>query len=187
MGLIDSTNRIERAILSDKQARRIEREEKRKRQAIKDRDKLEKEIATDTMAEGLATEISAIYENIGYNGANLYFKSLESRERTILKVAKNELEYKTACGLYDKILASIDKRYKNNENFIQAQKMQELKEEEEKAIKKHNFNEICKITAYCIYMGIIAVLKIIGFFLLLCLGFTKFVFMVQPQHKRRYR
>ena len=112
MGLIDSTNRIERAILSDKQARRLEREEKRKKQAIKDRDKLEKEIATDTMAEGLAVEISAIYEALGYTGANLYFKSLESRERTILKVATNELEYKTACGLYDKTLASIDKRHK---------------------------------------------------------------------------
>ena len=187
MGLIDSTNRIERAILSDKQARRIEREEKRKRQAIKDRDKLEKEIATDTMAEGLAVEISAIYENIGYNGANLYFKSLESRERTILKVATNELEYKTADKMYEKILASIDKRHKLNEQYkLQKQEMEELKEEQ-KSIRKHNFNEICKIIAYCIYSGIIAVLKIIGFFLLLCLGFTKFVFMVQPQHKKRYR
>ena len=187
MGLIDSTNRIERAILSDKQAKRLEREEKRKRQAIKDRDKLEKEIATDTMAEGLAVEISAIYETLGYMGANLYYKSLEARERTILKVAKNELEYKTACGLYDKILASIDKRHKLNEQYkLQAKELEELKQEQAN-VKKHNFNEICKIVACCIYSGIIAVFKIIGFFLLICMGFTKFVFMVQPQHKRRYK
>lgn len=118
MGLIDSTNRIERAILSDKQAKRLEREEKKREKAIKDRDKLEKEIATDTMAEGLAVEISAIYEALGYTGANLYYKSLEARERTILKVAKNELEYKTACGLYNKTLSSIDKIYKHNEEYL---------------------------------------------------------------------
>lgn len=187
MGLIDSTNRIERAILSDKQARRLEREEKRKRQVIKDRDKLEKEIATDTMAEGLAVEISAIYEALGYTGANLYYKSLEARERTILKVAKNELEYKTACGLYDKTLASIDKRHKLNEQYkLQAKELEELKQEQTNT-KKHNFNEICKIVAYCIYSGIIAVFKIIGFLLLICMGFTKFVYMVQPQHKKRYK
>ena len=187
MGLIDSTNRIERAILSDKQAKRLEREEKKREKAIKDRDKLEKEIATDTMAEGLAVEISAIYEALGYMGANLYYKSLEARERTILKVAKNELEYKTACGLYDKILASIDKRHKLNEQYkLQAKELEELKQEQAN-VKKHNFNEICKIVAYCIYSGIIAIFKIIGFFLLICLGFTKFIFMIQPQHKRRYK
>ena len=187
MGLIDSTNRIERAILSDKQAKALERAEKKREKAIKDRDKLEKEIAVDTMAESLAVEISAIYENIGYNGANLYFKSLESRERTILKVATNELEYRTADKIYDKTLANIDKRHKLNEQYkLQAKELEELKEEQ-KSIKKHNFNEICKITAYCIYSGIIAVLKIIGFFLLFCLGFTKFIYAVQPQHKKRYR
>ena len=137
MGLIDRTNRIERAILSDKQAKRLEREEKRKRQAIKDRDKLEKEIATDTMAEGLAVEISAIYEALGYAGANLYYKSLEARERTILKVAKNELEYKTACGLYDKTLASIDKRHKLNEQY----KLQAKELEEQKREARHEFAE----------------------------------------------
>ena len=187
MGLIDSTNRIERALLTAKQEKAQERAEKKQKQALAQRDKLEKEVAKDLMAEGLAVEISAIYDLLGYNGASLYFKSLEAREKIINKVAKNELEYLTACNLYDKISSGIDKRYKNNEIFAQAQKMEELKEEEEKAIKKQNFNEICKIAAFCVYTGIIAVLKIIGFFLLVCLGFTKFIFAVQPQHKRRHR
>ena len=187
MGLIDSTNRIERAILSDKQAKRLEREEKRKRQAIKDRDKLEKEVAKDVITASLTEEISNIYNLLGYNGASLYFKSLEAREKTINKVASNELEYITASGLYDRILSVIDKRYKNNELYTQAQKLEELREKEEKEIKKHNFAEICKIIAFCIYSGIIATLKIFGFLLVLCLGFTQFVYTAQPQHKRRYR
>lgn len=187
MGLIDSVNKVERALLTDKQEKAQERAEKKRKQAIKERDKLEKEVAKDLITQALTQEISTIYDLLGYNGASLYFKSLEAREKIINKVASNELEYLTACNLYDKILSGIDKRYKNNEIFIQAQKMEELKEEEEKAIKKHNFNEICKITAFCVYTGIIAVLKVIGFFLLFCLGFTKFIYAVQPQHKRRYR
>lgn len=187
MGLIDSTNRIERAILSDKQAKRLEREERKRERKQKERDKLDKEVAKDVITASLTEEISNIYNLLGYNGANLYFKSLEAREKTINKVASNELEYKTACGLYDKILASIDKRHKLNEQYkLQAKELEELKQEQAN-VKKHNFNEICKIVAYCIYSGIIVVFKIIGFFLLICLGFTKFIFMVQPQHKRRYK
>lgn len=187
MGLIDSTNRIERAILSDKQAKRLEREEKKRERKQKERDKLDKEIAKDVVTASLTEELSNIYELLGYNGANLYFKSLEAREKTINKVASNELEYITASGLYDRILSIIDKRYKNNELYIQAQKLEELREKEEKEIKKHNFAEICKIVAYCIYTSILAIIKICGFFLILCLGFTKFVYTAQPQHKRRYR
>lgn len=187
MGLIDSTNRIERAILSDKQEKALTRAEKKRKQAIKDRDKIDKETAQDVISEALAIEISSIYEALGYTGANLYYKSLEARERTILKVATNELEYKTACTLYDKILSSIDKRHKLNEQYkLQAKELEELKQEQANT-KRHNFNEVCKIVAYCIYSGIVAIFKIIGFFLLICMGFTKFIFAVQPQHKKRYK
>ena len=34
------------------------------------------------------------------------------------KIAKNELEYKVASGLYDKTLSSIDKIYKRNEEYL---------------------------------------------------------------------
>lgn len=187
MGLIDSTNRIERAILSDKQAKRLEREERKRERKQKERDKLDKEVAKDVITASLTEEISNIYNLLGYNGANLYFKSLEAREKTINKVVSNELEYITASGLYDRILSIIDKRYKNNELYTQAQKLEELREKEEKEIKKHNFTETCKIIAFCIYSGIIAILKIFGFLLLFCVGFTKFIYTVQPQHKRRYR
>ena len=187
MGLIDSTNRIERAILSDKQAKRLEREEKKRERKQKERDRLDKEVAKDVITASLTEEMSNIYNLLGYNGANLYFKSLEAREKILNKICSNELEYKTASGLYDKTLSSIDKIYKRNEEYIQAQKLEELREKEEKEIKKHNFTEICKIIAFCIYSGIIAILKIFGFLLVLCLGFTKFIYVVQPQHKRRYR
>ena len=187
MGLIDSVNKVERALLTDKQEKAQERAEKKRKQAIKERDKLEKEVAKDLITQALTQEISTIYDLLGYNGASLYFKSLEAREKIINKVASNELEYITASGLYGKILSSIDKIYKNNEFYIQAQKLEELREKEEKEIKKHNFTEICKITAFCIYSGIIAILKIFGFLLVLCLGFTRFVYTAQPQHKRRYR
>ena len=47
MGLIDSTNRIERAILSDKQARRLEREEKKRERKQKEREKLDISISKE--------------------------------------------------------------------------------------------------------------------------------------------
>lgn len=53
MGLIDSTNRIERAILSDKQAKRLEREERKREKAIKDRDKLDLSISKELMQQAL--------------------------------------------------------------------------------------------------------------------------------------
>ena len=187
MGLIDSTNRIERAILSDKQAKRLEREEKKRERKQKEREKLDISISKDLMEEALYNEFGELYNILGYNGANLYLKSLESREKILCKIAKNELDYKIASGLYDKTLSSIDKIYKHDEQFKTAQKLEELRAEQEKEIKKHNFAEICKIIAYCIYTSIIAIIKICGFFLLLCLGFTKFVYTAQPQHKRRYR
>ena len=73
MGLIDSTNRIERAILSDKQARRLEREEKRKKQAIRERDKLDLSISNDLMQKALFEEISNIYNKTDFDTAVLFF------------------------------------------------------------------------------------------------------------------
>lgn len=187
MGLIDSTNRIERAILSDKQAKRLEREERKKERKEKERDKLDMSISKDLMQEGLYNEFSGLYNQLGYNGASLYLKSLEARQRILNKICSNELEYKTANGLYDKTLSSIDKIYKHDEQFKTAQKLEELRAEQKKEIKKHNFAEICKIIAYCIYTSILAIFKICGFFLLICFGFTKFIYTVQPQRKRKYR
>lgn len=180
MGLIDSTNRIERAILSDKQAKRLEREEKRKRQAIKDRDKLDLSISKELMQQALQEEIKAIYSKTDYNTATLFFKSLQAKELILQKIAKNELEYKVADEMYYKILAKVNKEYKAQSEF--KQQTQELEE-----LKKYHKNDVFKVIALTIYNIIIGIFKVIGFFILICMGFTKFIFMIQPQHKKRYK
>ena len=180
MGLIDSTNRIERAILSDKQARRLEREEKRKRQAIKDRDKLDLSISKDLMQKALFEEISNIYNNTDFDTAVLFFKSLQAKELILRKISKNELEYKTADELYNKVLTKVTKERKADNEYKQA--TAQLEE-----LKKRQKNEIYTNIAKAIYTCIIGVFKVIGFLILICMGFTKFVYMVQPQHKKRYK
>ena len=187
MGLIDSTNRIERAILSDKQARRLEREEKKRERKEKERDKLDLSISRDLMQEGLYNEFSGLYNQLGYNGASLYLKSLDSRQRILNKICSNELEYKTASGLYDKTLTSIDKIYKRNEEYNTAQALEELKEQHQQEEKKNNFNNTCLSIAKGFYIGIIGILKTLGFFLLICMGLCKFICGIQPQQKKRYR
>jgi len=187
MGLIDSTNRIERAILSDKQAKRLEREEKKRERKEKERDRLDLSISKDLMQEGLYNEFSGLYNQLGYNGASLYLKSLEARQRILNKICSNELEYKTASGLYDKTLSSIDKIYKRNEEYTQAQALEELREQYQQDEKKNKVNNVCFAIAKGLYIGVVGVLKVAGFFLLIAMGLTKFICGIQPQQKRRYR
>ena len=180
MGLIDSVNKVERALLTDKQERARERAEKKRDKTIKERDKLDISISKELMQEALKEEIKAIFARTDYSTANLFFKSIQSKELILQKIAKNELEYKVASELYYKELSKIDKEYKNQSEF--QQKTQELEE-----LKKYHKNDVWKIIALTIYNVIIGVFKVIGFFILICMGFTKFVFMVQPQHKKRYK
>ena len=187
MGLIDSTNRIERAILSDKQAKRLEREERKRERKEKERDRLELSISKDLMQEGLYNEFSGLYNQLGYNGASLYLKSLDARQRILNKISSNELEYKTANGLYDKTLLSIDKIYKRNEEYSTAQALEKLREQHQQEEKKNHFSNVCFNIAKGFYIGIIGTLKTLGFFLLIAMGLCKFVCGIQPQQKRRYR
>ena len=180
MGLIDSTNRIERALLTAKQEKAQERAEKKRDKAIKDRDKLDLNISRELMQEALQEEIKAIYSRTDYNTATLFFKSIQSKELILRKIASNELEYRTAEEMYYKVLNKISKEYKAQAEF--QQQTQELEE-----LKKYHKNDVYKGIALTIYNVIIGIFKVIGFFLLICMGFTKFVFMVQPQHKKRYR
>ena len=187
MGLIDSTNRIERAILSDKQARRLEREELKRERKEKARDRLDVNISKDLMKEALELEFTTLFDTLGYSGASLYLKSLEARQRILQKVAKSELEYKFASELYCKILTNVDKIYKRNEEYTQAQALEELKEQQKKESEKSKFNDVCLGIAKTIYIVIVGVLKVAGFFLLIAMGLTKFICGIQPQQKRRYR
>lgn len=110
----------------------------------------------------------------------MFFKSLQAKELILNKVAKKELEHKVADEVYYKVLAKISKEYKAQEEF--KQQTQELEE-----LKKYHKNDVFKGIALTIYNIIIGIFKVIGFFILICMGFTKFIFMIQPQHKRRYR
>ena len=180
MGLIDSVNKVERALLTDKQEKAQERAEKKREKAIKDRDKLDLNISKELMQEALQEEIKAIYSRTDYNTATLFFKSIQSKELILRKIASNELEYKTAEELYYKILAKISKEYKAQAEYQQAtQEMEEL--------KKYHKNDVFKVIALTIYNIIIGIFKVFGFLILICMGFTKFIFMVQPQHKKRYK
>lgn len=180
MGLIDSTNRIERALLTAKQEKAQERAEKKRDKAIKDRDKLDVSISKDLMQQALQEEIKAIYNRTDYNTATLFFKSIQSKELILRKIASNELEYRTGEEMYYKALNKISKEYKAQVEF--QQQTQELEE-----LKKYHKNDVYKNIAMAVYTCIVGVFKVIGFFLLICMGFTKFVFMVQPQHKKRYK
>ena len=180
MGLIDSVNKVERALLTAKQEKAQERAEKKRDKAIKDRNKLDITISKDLMQEALQEEIKAIYSKTDYNTASLFFKSIQSKELILQKIASNELEYKTAEEMYYKVLNKISKEYKAQEEYKQA--TQELE-----GLKKQQKNDIYKNIAMAIYTCIVGVFKVIGFLLLICMGFTKFIYMVQPQHKKRYR
>ena len=180
MGLIDSTNRIERALLTAKQEKAQERAEKKRDKAIKDRDKLDLNISRELMQEALQKEIRAIYSRTDYDTAALFFKSIQSKELIFRKIASNELEYRTAEEMYYKVLNKINKEYKAQAEF--QQQTQDLEE-----LKRYHKNDVFKVIALTIYNVIIGIFKVIGFFLLICMGFTKFIFMVQPQHKKRYK
>ena len=180
MGLIDSVNKVERALLTAKQEKAQERAEKKRDKAIKDRNKLDITISKELMQEALQEEIKAIYSKTDYDTATLFFKSIQSKELILKKIAANELEYKTADEMYYKVLNKISKEYKAQEEYkAQTQQLEEL--------KKRQKNDIYKNIAMAIYTCIVGVFKVIGFLLLICMGFTKFIFMVQPQHKKRYK
>lgn len=180
MGLIDSVNKVERALLTAKQEKAQERAEKKRDKAIKDRDKLDLNISKDLMQQALQEEIRAIYNRTDYNTATLFFKSIQSKELILQKIASNELEYRTAEEMYCKVLNKISKEYKVQNEF--QQQTQELEK-----LKKYHKNDVYKGIALTTYNIIIGIFKVIGFFILICMGFTKFVFMVQPQHKKRYK
>lgn len=180
MGLIDSTNRIERALLTAKQEKAQERAEKKRDKAIKDRDKLDLSISKELMQQALIEEITAIYNRTDFDTASLFFKSLQAKELIIRKIATNELEHKTAEELYYKVLSKVTKEYKAQAEYkAQTQQLEEL--------RKQQKNDIYKNIAMAIYTCIVSIFKVIGFLILICMGFTKFVYMVQPQHKKRYK
>lgn len=75
MGLIDSTNRISRELLTAKQEREQERAEKKRAQQLKALDKIEKENAQQFAREELFRIFSGYFQNYEYKKAENYLHS----------------------------------------------------------------------------------------------------------------
>lgn len=135
MGLIDSTNRIERAILSDKQARKQEQEERRKEREELRKDKLEVQTAKKTAREGLHEVFDYIFAK---SGTPIYqaFQTLEVRNETLKYIAKQHgtLVGELAVDMYDSELQKVYKMYLADEKA----KGIKHKTPEEKIIDKIN-------------------------------------------------
>lgn len=112
MGLIDSTNRIERAILSEKQARKQEQEERRKEREELRKDKLEIQTAKKTAQEKLHEIFDYIFSR---SGTPIYqaFQTLEVRNETLKYIAKQHgtLVGELAVDMYDLELQKVYKMY----------------------------------------------------------------------------
>lgn len=135
MGLIDSTNRIERAILSDKQARKQEQEERRKEREELRRDKLEVQTAKKTAREYLNEIFNYSFERNG-TPIRQAFQTLEIRNVVLKQVAKQygTLVAELAIDMYDTELQKVYKLYLADEKA----KGIKHKTPEEKIIDKIN-------------------------------------------------
>lgn len=166
MGLIDSTNRIERAILSDKQARKREQEERRKEREELRKDKLEVQLAKKTAEEYLNQVFSYSFKR---NGTPIYqaFQTLEVRN-TVLKTVANQhgaLVTELAIDLYDKELQKVYKLYLADEKA----KGIKHKTPEEKIINKINIvRAIWRILKTIVYSSLLLIFSPVILSRLIC-------------------
>lgn len=121
MGLIDSTNRVERALVSAKAERRAEREQQRLERRYNAELKAERDGAKAQALEELRNIITEFYNLLGYEQASQYFKSLNARERVIDKVSSGEMVKKFAFDNYYQVLAKVETEQKRNREYWQAQ------------------------------------------------------------------
>lgn len=166
MGLIDSTNRIERAILSDKQARKQEQEERRKEREELRKDKIEVQMAKKTAGEYLNEMFVYSFER---NGTPIYqaFQTLELRNKVLKQVAKQygTLVSELAIDLYDKELQKVYKLYLADEKA----KGIKHKTPEEKLIDKINIvRTIWRILKFIVYGSLLLILSPIILARLIC-------------------
>lgn len=135
MGLIDSTNRIERAILSEKQARKQEQEERRKEREELRKDKLEVQLAKKTAKDYLHRAFDYTFAR---NGTPIYqtFQTIEARDIVLKQTAKQHgtLVAELAIDMYDTELQKVYKMYLADEKA----KGIKHKTPEEKIIDKIN-------------------------------------------------
>lgn len=183
MGLIDSTNRVERALVSAKAERRTEREREQLERRYKADLKAELAGAQAQALEELRRKIENIYNEKGYEQAHLYFKSLDARNSVIKSVSNGEAVKRFAFDNYYKILAKVEKEQKQNWEYLQVQALEELREEKEKSIAKKN-----AVIASAKF--ILAVLRALaGAFILTLLAVAGFVDLSKSAStpKKRYR
>lgn len=157
MGLIDSTNRIERAILSDKQARKREQEERRKEREELRKDKAEIQLAKQTARDYLHRAFDYTF---ALNGTPIYqvFQTIEGRNIVLKQVAKQHgtLVGELAVDMYDVELQKVYKLYLADE------KVKGIKHStpEEKIIDKINiFRTIWRILKVVVYSSLLLILS----------------------------
>ena len=149
MGLIDSTSRIERAILSEKQARKQEQEERRKEREELRKDKLEVQLAKKTARDYLRRAFDCTFAR---NGTPIYqvFQTLEARDIVLKQVAKQHgtLAGELAVDMYDVELQKVYKLYLADEK---ANGIQHTTPEEKIINRINAIKTIYNIIKYIIY------------------------------------
>ena len=149
MGLIDSTNRIERAILSEKQARKQEQEQRRKEREELRKDKLEVQTAKKTSRENLHEVFDYIFAK---NGTPIYqaFQTLEVRNETLKYIAKQHgtLVAELAVDMYDTELQKVYKMYLADEK---AKGIKHITPEEKIINRINTIKTIYNIIKYIVY------------------------------------
>jgi len=153
MGLIDSTNRIERAILSEKQARKQEQEERRKEREELRRDKAEIQAAKKTAREYLNEIFNYSFER---NGTPIYqaFQTLEGRNVVLKQVATQygTLVGELAIDMYDSELQKVYKMYLADEK---AKGIKHITPEEKIINRINTIKTIYNIIKYIAYGSIL--------------------------------
>lgn len=180
MGLIDSTNRVERALVSAKTERQAERERERLERRYKAELKAELEGAKSQALEELRSIITSIYDLLGYEQAHFYFKSLNARENVISKITQKEVIKRVAFENYNKILNQIDKEQKQNFEY-----------EQEKNEGQSGKSKVEANAAIAIAKLFLAILRTIAgavfLLLLVLLGVVDLANTASKPKRRRYR
>lgn len=149
MGLIDSTNRIERAILSDKQARKQEQEERRKEREELRRDKAEIQLAKQTARDYLHRAFDYTFAR---NGTPIHqaFQTIEGRNAVLKQVAKQygTLAGELAIDMYDAELQKVYKMYLADEK---AKGIKHITPEEKIINRINTIKTIYNIIKYIVY------------------------------------
>lgn len=119
MGLIDSTNRVERTLATAKAERQAEREQQRLERRYNAELKAERDGAKAQALEELRNIFTEVYNLLGYEQASLYFKSISAKKQVIDKISTSEMIKRSAFDNYSQVLAKVEMEQKRNWEYLQ--------------------------------------------------------------------